>query len=406
MAKRLDFLRLYALLILIFSISYFYLSLFSPKTVPYFLRLGPLPKNMNILVMGVDIAYDRTKHVPMTETGHTDTMILVNLNTSSFKANMLSIPRDTLVEIPGYGWQKINSAYFLGGPALAKETVEKFLGVPVNHYIVLNPKGLIKLIDLMGGIKVYVDKDMYYVDNWGGLKINLKKGWQRLNGEQAHGFIRYRLDPFGDVSRVQRQQEFLRTVIRRFATPAMLAKAPWVLAIAFESIKTDLSLKDILYSLNFARALRKEDINMSMVPGSFSVGEMNASIWSPDTDALHEIVNKYFSKKLLAKFESRHAPSSAVTIIDNAGDFESIRQMMKLLYKKEYAILNVSTQKKPNINRTEIIAQKGDEAGARKLGNLLGIKDVIVSSIGDMQSDFTIVVCSDWRQSIESRLAK
>lgn len=405
-AKKLDLLRLYALLFLSLSIIYFYLNLFSPKTIPYFARFTPLPKNMNILVMGLDIAYDKTKHVALSETGHTDTMILVNINTDSFKVNMLSIPRDTLVEIPGYGWQKINAAYFLGGPALARETVEKFLGVPVHHYVTINPKGLVNLIDLMGGIRLYVDKDMYYVDNWGGLKINLKKGWQTLNGEQANGFIRFRNEPLGDVSRVQRQQEFMQIVLKRLATPAILAKAPWVLAIAAENIKTDLSLKDILYSLNFARALRKDDINMTLVPGSFSVGELGASIWSPDQEALRDIVNKYFSKKLLAKLEKRHMPSSAVTIINNTDDFEAVRQIMKVLYRKEYAIVNVSSQKKPGISKTQIIAQKGDRSGAEKLGGLLGITEVRVSGTGDTTSDFTIVVCNDWKEFLEGRSSR
>jgi LCP family protein required for cell wall assembly len=406
MAKRMDLLRLYALIFLFLSIIYFYLDLFSPKTLPYYLRFWPLPKNMNVLVMGLDTAYSKEKHTPLSEQGHTDTMILVNINTSSFKVNMLSIPRDTLVEIPGYGWQKVNAAYFLGGPALAKETVEKFLGVPVNHYVVLNPKGLIKLIDLMGGIKIYVEKDMYYVDNWGGLKINLKKGLQTLNGEQATGFIRYRQDLLGDVSRVQRQQEFLQIVLKRLATPVVLAKAPWVLAIAVENIKTDLSLKEILNSLNFARGLRKEDINMTMVPGSFSVGEMNASLWAPDQEALRDIVNKYFSKKLLAKLEPRHIPSSSITIINNTDDFEPVRQMMKVLYRKEYAIVNVSTLKKPGISRTQIIAQKGDKPGAEKLGGLLGINDVLVSGTGDTLTDFTIVICNDWKESLEKSFSR
>jgi polyisoprenyl-teichoic acid--peptidoglycan teichoic acid transferase len=406
MAKRIDLLRLYALIILLLSIIYFYLNLFSPKTLPYFVRFWPLPKNMNVLVMGLDTAYDKTRHVALSDVGHTDTMILVNINTNSFKVNMLSIPRDTLVEIPGYGWQKINAAYFLGGPALAKETVEKFLGVPVNHYVTMNPRGLINLIDLMGGVRVYVDKDMYYVDNWGGLKINLKKGWQTLNGDMVNGFIRFRQDPLGDVSRVQRQQEFLQTVLRRLATPAILAKAPWVLAIAAENIKTDLSLKDILVSLNFARGLRKDDINMTMVPGSFAVGELGASIWAPDQEALRDIVNKYFSKKLLAKLEPKHLPSSAITIINNTDDFEAVRQMMKVLYKKEYAIVNVSSQKKPGTSKTQIIAQKGDRSGAEKLGGLLGIKEVFVSSTGDTQSDFTIVVCNDWKEYLEKSISR
>jgi len=406
MAKRPDLLRIYCLILLIFSVIYFYLTLISPKSIPYFLRFAPLPKNMNILVMGVDITFDKEKHTAIKELGRTDAMILVNINNNSFKVSMLSIPRDTVVEIPGYGWQKINAAYFLGGPSLAKETVEKFLGIPVNHYIVLNTRAVVKLINLMGGIKLYVDKDMYYVDNWGGLKINLKQGLQTLTGEQAHGFIRYRQDPFGDVSRVQRQQEFVQIVLRKLATPRMLIKAPWVMAIALENIKTDLSLKDILYCLNFARALRREDINMSIVPGGFSVGDLNASIWTPDMDTLHEIINKYFSRKLLAKFETKKIPSSAVSIIDNSDDFDTIRQMMKILYKKEYAIVNISSQKRPGVARTQIIAQKGDEQGAKKLGNLLGINNIYVSGTGDLLSDFTIIVCGDWRQSLEHNIAR
>jgi LCP family protein required for cell wall assembly len=401
MPKKLDLLRLYALLFLTLSVIYFYLDLFSPKMLPYFARLWPLPKNMNVLVMGLDTAYNKTNHVPLSESGHTDTMILVNVNTSSFKVNMLSIPRDTLVEIPGYGWQKINSAYFLGGPDLAKETVEKFLGVPVNYYVTLNPKGLINLIDLMGGIKVYVDKDMYYVDNWGGLKIDLKQGWQKLNGTQATGFIRFRQEALGDVGRVQRQQEFLQTVLRKLATPAMIIKAPWALSIAAENIKSDLSLKDILYTLNFARGLRKEDINMSIVPGNFAVGQWGSSVWAPDQDALKDIVNKYFSRKLLAKLEPRHVPSSAIAIINNTDDFEPVRQMMKVLNKKDYVIMNAPLPKKPGITKTEIIAQKGDRVGAEKLGKLLGISDVLVTSTGDLTTDFTIIICNDWRESVE-----
>ncbi len=401
MSKRPDMLRLYALLFLALSVIYFYLDIFSPKTLPYFARLWPLPRNMNVLVMGLDTAYNKTNHVPLSESGHTDTMILVNVNTNSFKVNMLSIPRDTLVEIPGYGWQKINSAYFLGGPELARETVEKFLGVPVNYYVTMNPKGLINLIDLMGGINIYVDKDMYYVDNWGGLKIDLKQGWQKLNGEQATGFIRFRQEALGDVGRVQRQQEFLQTVLRKMATPAMIVKAPWVLSIAAENIKSDLSLKDILYALNFARGLRKDDINMSIVPGNFAVGQWGASVWAPDQDALKDIVNKYFSRKLLAKLEPRHVPSSAVTIINNTDDFEAVRQMMKVLNKKDYVIMNDLLPKKPGITKTEIIAQRGDRVGAEKLGKLLGINDVLVTSTGDLTTDFTIILCNDWRESIE-----
>jgi hypothetical protein len=80
--------------------------------------------------------------------------------------------------------------------------------------------------------------------------------------------------------------------------------------------------------------------------------------------------------------------------------------MMKVLYRKEYAIVNVSTLKKPGISRTQIIAQKGDKPGAEKLGGLLGINDVLVSGTGDTLTDFTIVICNDWKESLEKSFSR
>ena len=79
---------------------------------------------------------------------------------------------------------------------------------------------------------------------------------------------------------------------------------------------------------------------------------------------------------------------------------------MKVLYRKEYAIANVSSQKKPGISKTQIIAQKGDRSGAEKLGGLLGIKEVSVSGTGDTQTDFTIVICNDWREYLENSISR
>ena len=81
-----------------------------------------------------------------------------------YKINLLSIPRDTLIEVPGYGWQKVNQAYFLGGSKMATQAVEKFLNIKIDKHVVVNPRGIINIIDLLGGMKNYVDKDMHYVD--------------------------------------------------------------------------------------------------------------------------------------------------------------------------------------------------------------------------------------------------
>jgi len=404
--SKIDLIRVFTLLLLIASITYFYLFLFFPASIPNYLRFIPMPKNMNILVMGTDVVIDRVSHSVISDLGHTDTIIVVNINPLSSKINILSIPRDTLVEIPNYGWQKVNLAYFLGGPKLAKETIEKFLGITIQRYVAINPKGAINIIDLIGGMRIYVDTDMNYVDKWGGLHIDLKKGWQTLNGKQIHDLLRFRMGTTGDIGRVQRQQKFLRTLLRGLATPKMIAKSPWAIKIAMENIKTDLSLKEAIYLLNYSRFLSDKELNMSLLPGRFAIGEYNASIWYPDLDATGDIVNQYFIGKLGYKTKSKEMPSKSISIINNTGDFESVREIMHLLSKKNYAIINVTAESQADTTTTKVIAQKGDINTAKDIAKQIGVEEVEISGMGDIWSDFTIVVCGDWKDRYLSKINK
>ncbi|MFC1560020.1 LCP family protein [Candidatus Margulisiibacteriota bacterium] len=404
--KKIDFLRILTLMLLIGGIAYFHIFIFFPHMLPYYLRFIPMPRNMNILVMGTDLVFDKETHTIISDLGHTDTIIVVNINTFSNQINLLSIPRDTLVDIPNYGWQKINLAHFLGGPKVAKETVERFLSVPIHRYVVINPKSIINLVDLMGGIRVYVDTDMYYVDKWGGLYINLKKGWQNLSGEQVHGFLRYRLGPSGDIGRVQRQQKFMKTFLRALTSPEMIARAPWVLGIARESVITDLSLKEMTYFLNYTRFLSIKDVNMTLLPGRFAIGEYNTSIWLADMDTTEELVGKYFSRKKNHKTKGTKAPSSAISIINTTNEFGPVKEIMRLIADKNYAIINITDESRADIAKTKVIAQKGDAKGARTLARQIGIEEVEVSSTGNIWSDFTIVVCDDWKEKYLNKISK
>ncbi len=399
--KKVDTLRIIALIFIFFGIIYFYLYIFIPRLIPYPLRIGMPHKRIVVLLLGTDLVYDKKSHRVISNEGHTDTIILINISPFTGKTNLLSIPRDTLVEVPGYGYQKINSAHYLGGEKLIKETVSKFLGAPIDHYAILNPRGLIKLIDLLGGIRVYVEKDMYYVDNWGNLYINLKKGWQTLSGEDAHGYIRFRSDPLGDISRVQRQQTFLRTLFSKFKNPLMLVRMPWVIGIAKENVKTDLSFREIIEVGNFVRSLGKNDIRMIMLPGHFTE-EAKACFWMPDRASISELVNKYFPKSKEQGSGIEYIPSFYVSIINNSNDPNLPKYIIKKLVKEKFIITNVISVVRDDYSKTKIIAQKGDEDSAKKLGEILGINDVSVSSTGDVLSDFTIILCKDYKERVRS----
>jgi LCP family protein required for cell wall assembly len=159
-------------------------------------------------------------------------MILVRVDPQRQAISMLSIPRDLQIELPGHGIQKINAAYAFGGPRLAIETVRRVLGVPVNHYLDVNFRGFFELVQKLGGIYIQVDR-RYYNPNVPGAPyapIDLHPGYQRLNGNQALAYVRFRhLDT--DFIRADRQQLFLLELKRQAAGRIGLADVPSLLKI-------------------------------------------------------------------------------------------------------------------------------------------------------------------------------
>lgn len=139
---------------------------------------------------------------------NTDVMIVASFDTHRQKFSLLSVPRDTMVTIPGRpGQDKINAAYFYGGPKLAEATVAYLLLIPINYYMLIDWQAFIDMVDILGGVKINVERDMDYEDSEAGLSIHLKKGFQHLNGTDAGKYIRFRADGQGDIGRVHRQQD-------------------------------------------------------------------------------------------------------------------------------------------------------------------------------------------------------
>lgn len=171
------------------------------------------PITKNILVMGAD----ERPH----DAGRSDTLMLLKIDGTNKTVDGVSIPRDAVVEIPGHGFAKVNSAYGYGGPKLVTQTVERLLGVKVDAYVSVNFDEFAKLIDRFGGVKITVDEDMQYADKAGNLNINIKKGTQVLDGQAALDFVRFRHDNLADLGRIKRQQEFLQALAGKLTNPKM-----------------------------------------------------------------------------------------------------------------------------------------------------------------------------------------
>lgn len=148
----------------------------------------------------------------------TDTMMLLHISEGDGQTALVSLPRDTLVSIPGRGDNKLNAAFSFGGPRLLVRTVEKATGIRIDHYAEIGFGGFVGMVDAVGGVDMCIKQPMR--DPKAGL--NLKAGCQELDGAQALGYVRTRATPRADLDRVKRQRQFFSALIDRATGPSVL----------------------------------------------------------------------------------------------------------------------------------------------------------------------------------------
>lgn len=236
-----------------------------------------------ILILGIDRREG--------DTGRSDTMMVLTIDKEARKATLLSLPRDTRVEIQGFGYDKLNAAYAYGGKSLVKETVEQLLDVPIRRTLLIDVHAFQRIIDALGGVELEVEKRMYYEDPWdddGGLVIDIRPGLQRLDGETAIGYVRYR-DEEGDIGRIMRQQRFIKALLNAVATPATIAKLPAIFTELSSVIETDISTAEALELFPLIQDIRENGLSAEMAPGR-PYWHGGVSYWVPDILALREMV--------------------------------------------------------------------------------------------------------------------
>lgn len=186
-------------------------------------------KSINVLLLGVD---QRENDV-----GRSDTMILMSLNPRTNKIVMVSIPRDTYVDIEGRGMDKINHAYAFGGVDLSVKTVEKAFDIPVHFYVKVNMEGFKQGIDALGGVTVTNDRAF----SQGG--EDFPTGKLELSGEEALKYIRMRKgDPRGDLGRNERQRSVIKAAMDEAASFSSITKVSDILSILGSNVKTNLDM--------------------------------------------------------------------------------------------------------------------------------------------------------------------
>ena len=179
------------------------------------------------------------------EPARSDTIMLMRFDPRSHTVNQLSIPRDTRVEVPGRGAMKLNEAMFWGGPALAIETVERYVGIPINHVLVVDFRGFWRVVDVIGGVDFYVPETISTSPPAGGEVVTFKKGWHHFDSQDANRYVRIRYAD-NDFKRAERQQLFVRAIQKKIARPSMITELPVVGRRLMRGIDTDLTTTELL----------------------------------------------------------------------------------------------------------------------------------------------------------------
>jgi LCP family protein required for cell wall assembly len=200
-------------------------------------------ERVNILLLGGD-ARDADEN----GVARSDSILVASFDPVAKKAHLFSVLRDTYAAIDDHGKGRINSAITMGGPNLAMKTVGDLLGLEIQYYVYTDFEGFKSLIDTIGGIYFDVEKDMRYRDNADGNRydIDLKKGYQLLDGEKALQYVRFRHDAMSDYTRTERQRNFLKAVASELQSTWNLIRMKEILESVSPYIETNLSVSDML----------------------------------------------------------------------------------------------------------------------------------------------------------------
>lgn len=228
-------------------------------------------KPVNILLLGTDIGDPNQPENAAIK--RTDTIIVLNYNPDNKKVQLVSIPRDTLIQVNGKNF-KINSAYAIGGEERIKTEVEKLLSVNINYIVKIDYNAFREFIDSIGGINMPIERNMIYDDEGQNLHINFKAGETvKLDGQKAEEFFRWRKNndgsgfANGDLDRIENQQKFISKVVKKCTSPLILFRLPSIFKALGDNIETNMSPSKIIsYGFKFMR-IKLEEMTMKTAQG-------------------------------------------------------------------------------------------------------------------------------------------
>ena len=357
-------------------------------------------KPVNILLIGSDKRYEGKQ-----DSGRSDTLMVMRLDFDKKRAYLLSIPRDTRVQIPGLGTDKINAAYSYGGPKLSIKTVENFTGMDLNHYIEVDFRGFKKMVDTLGGIEVDVKETIR--NRQRGYTMYIPKGKQVMDGELALNYVRYRHGD-NDFKRAERQQNFLRSLADNAFRISSLWKIPRLIGILSRNVETDFSVRQLTRLAGFTRKLKERDIQTITVPGKSGMRD-GVSYVFPDEDGLEAVVEAIEKGRSLSRLKSdlESGKISAskevinVTILNGTMKSGLAGSAKKEISSSGIKVVSIGNATNPDYDRTEIHVSEDNREMALKVRKELMKSSKIVEGSNNQKSDVLIILGSDYIDQVK-----
>ena len=360
----------------------------------------PVPYNgrdrLNVLVMGID------SRGTVGDTQNTDTIIVLSLDPVNKTAAMLSVPRDTLVSIPGHGQDKVNAAYAYGGPDLAQKTIEGLLGIRINSYTLIDFGAFTRIVDAVGGVVIDVKRpirdESYPTADFGVERLNIQPGPQRMPGDIALKYARSRHDS-NDFSRAKRQQDVISAIRLRLSGDGMLSRIPAIVGDVGSAVETNFDPANILPLAGLGGGIASGDIKSEVLlpcggdSPHCELTEQNSPLGYyliPDKAKIANLVAELFYDPRVRQENAR------IEIRGTAGRSTGAQDLADLLAARAFAIARVTTGA---ASKSEILlrnaAKRYSADQLAKQLNGIAIRDVGASDTSD--ADIIIVVGADFK---------
>jgi len=395
----------------------------APMAIPNAPSAVQLPKwdgktRITVLFLGLDYRDWEAGDIP-----RSDTMMLVTLDPLAQTVGFLSIPRDMWVVIPGFEHNKINTAYFLGesnrlpggGPALAMETVEHFLGVPVDYYALVDFMTFVDLIDELGGLDLYVRQEVTIsrIGEDDSQEV-LREGVQWLDGMQVLGYARSRYTDGGDFDRARRQQEVIMAIRDQIVTwnmlPELIAKAPALYQEVNEGISTNLSLEDMIKLASLGVQIPVGNFTQRVIgPDMVYTAQSpeGLSIMIPIPDDIRGLRNEVFtnvpvSQSVVNADVAVLRQTEGARIAIHNGTQDGTLASRTAEYFRSQGLNVVEETNAQNIyNVSQMVIYHGKPYTASYLSGLLGIpsSQVTFEFNPDNYADIVLILGNDWASS-------